>query len=286
MCLAKPVLPSEKGRATGPRRRLDAELVTRGLVASREEAQVAVVAGRVLVSGAPAGTSARQVAPGEPIVMLGPPKRFVSRGGYKLEAALAKFNVSVAGRRAVDVGASTGGFTDCLLQSGATEVIALDVGYGQLHERLRADPRVRSLERTNVREVDVDALGGAAPVVAVDVSFISLRTIAGQLVSLVAPDGDLVALVKPQFEAVRSEASRGNGVVRDAAVWRRVLGEVRDGLGVAGAAMMEAMMSPITGASGNVEFLVHARRVGSGGSVCGDEVLDTVVADAQAKVMR
>jgi 23S rRNA (cytidine1920-2'-O)/16S rRNA (cytidine1409-2'-O)-methyltransferase len=197
----------------------------------------------------------------------------------KLDAALDRFGVEVAGRRAIDVGASTGGFTDCLLQRGATCVVAIDVGYGQLHERLRADERVRSLERTNVREVDVAAIGGPAPVVVVDVSFISLRTIGSALVALMEPDGDLVALVKPQFEATRLETSRGRGVVRDPVVWRRVLDETRNALGSLGTAMMGVMVSPITGASGNVEFLVHARR---GGAECGDATLDAVVAEAKA----
>ncbi len=219
-----------------------------------------VVAGRVLVSGSLATKPDRQVSPAEPIVVLGPPARFVGRGGRKLDAALHRFAIDVTGLRAIDVGASTGGFTDCLLQRGAASVVALDVGYGQLHERLRADPRVRSFERTNVRDVDVAAVGGAAPIVVVDVSFISLRTIAPALASLLLDHGDLVALVKPQFEAGRVEVSRGSGVVRDAGVWRRVLGEVRAAIGAVDAAMMGVMVSPITGASGNVEFLAHFRR--------------------------
>ncbi len=234
------------------------------------------MAGRVLVGGSVATKPDRQVSPAEPIVVLGPPARFVGRGGLKLDAALERFSVDVTGLRAVDVGASTGGFTDCLLQRGASSVVALDVGYGQLHERLRADARVRSFERTNVRTVDVAALGGAVPIVVVDVSFISLRTIAPALASLLADDGDLVALVKPQFEAGRVEASRGSGVVRDAAVWRRVLGEVRDAIGGLDAAMMGIMVSPITGANGNVEFLAHFHR-GAPEATVRDQDLDDVV---------
>ena len=211
---AEPAATSGKGTVTAPRRRLDAEMVSRGLAANRERAHEAVVAGRVLVGGSVAANPDRLVAPGEPLVVLGPAPRFVGRGGLKLQAALEQFTLVVVGRRAIDVGASTGGFTDCLLQHGAAEVVALDVGYGQLHERLRADPRVRSLERTNVRDVAIAELGGPAPLVVVDVSFISLCAVAKALVGLVAVDGDVVVLVKPQFEAARAEASRGNGVVR------------------------------------------------------------------------
>ncbi len=241
-----------------------------------------VVEGRVLVGGSVATKPDRQVSPAEAIVVLGPPPRFVGRGGLKLDAALAQFSLDVTGVRAVDVGASTGGFTDCLLQHGASSVVALDVGYGQLHERLRADPRVQSFERTNVRSVDVATLGGAASFVVVDVSFISLRTIAPALASLLVEGGDLVALVKPQFEAGRVEVSRGGGVVREPVVWRRVLGEVRDAIGAVDAAMMGVMVSPITGASGNVEFLAHFRR-GAVGPMATDEDLDVVVELAKAK---
>lgn len=201
--------------------------------------------------------ASRLVAPDEPIELVGPPPRFVGRGGEKLDAALEHFAIDVDGRRAVDCGASTGGFTDCLLQRGATTVDAIDVGYGQLHERLRADPRVRSHERTNIRGLDPDAVGGAAPIVVGDLSFISLRTVADDLLRLATPGADLVLLVKPQFEAGREEAARGRGVITDPEVWRRVLHEVHDAFAARGAAIMGAMTSPIEGADGNVEFLVH-----------------------------
>lgn len=251
----------------------------RGLAATRERASADIAAGRVLVGGAPADKPARLVAPGDAITVVGPPARFVGRGGEKLDAALARFRVDVAGRCALDAGASTGGFTDCLLQRGARGVVAVDVGHGQLHERLRSDPRVRLLERTNVRDLTPDRLGGRRfdPVVA-DLSFVSLRTVAAALVALCAPGGDLVVLVKPQFEAGRREASRGRGVVRDPDVWRRVLSEVRASFYGAGAAMMDAMVSPLTGADGNVEFLAHLRA--GPASLVADEVLDAVVAAA------
>jgi 23S rRNA (cytidine1920-2'-O)/16S rRNA (cytidine1409-2'-O)-methyltransferase len=182
----------------------------------------------------------------------------VGRGGEKLEAALERFGIDVAGRRGLDVGASTGGFTDCLLQRGAASVVALDVGYGQLHERLRSDPRVEVRERTNVRHVAPGDLGLPATVLVADLSFISLRTVLPAMTALVAPGADLVLLVKPQFEAGREEVSRGRGIVTDPATWGRVLDEVVAALAERGAAIMGAMVSPITGADGNVEFLLHA----------------------------
>ncbi len=239
------------------RRRLDAELVRRGLAPSRELARTIVAEGRVLVAGAPAEKATRLVAPGEAVKVTGPGPRFVSRGGEKLEAALIHFTVDVSGRRALDAGASTGGFTDCLLQRGASSVTALDVGYGQLHERLRADVRVRLVERTNIRH-----FLAARPfeVVVADLSFISLATAAAALLGPnAAPGADVVVLVKPQFEAGRAEASRGKGVIRDPLVWRRVLADVRGALEAQRAAMMGAMVSPLVGAGGNVEFLVHLR---------------------------
>jgi len=245
---------------------------------SRERAQAHIAAGRVLVGGAVASKAAHQVAPDQPLELLGPPPRFVGRGGEKLDAALERFRVDPAGRRCIDAGASTGGFTDALLQRGAVAVVAVDVGYGQLHERLRTDPRVDNRERTNIRDVTPSALGGAADVVVADLSFISLRTVAPSLVALVRPGGDLVALVKPQFEAGRVEAARGKGVIRSPEVWRRVLGEVRDAVAVQGGTMMGAMVSPLTGADGNVEFLVH---VVAGSASAGSAVdLDEVVAEA------
>jgi 23S rRNA (cytidine1920-2'-O)/16S rRNA (cytidine1409-2'-O)-methyltransferase len=185
--------------------------------------------------------------------------RFVGRGGDKLAAALERFAVPVDGVRALDAGASTGGFTDCLLQHGADCVVAVDVGHGQLHERLRADPRVESVERTNVRELAPGDVGPPFDLVVADLSFISLRTVLAPLLGLAAPEAHLVLLVKPQFEAGRDEASRGRGVIRDPEVWRRVLDEVVIALRATGAAIMGAMVSPLTGADGNVEFLVHAR---------------------------
>ncbi len=230
------------------------------------------------VGGAPTTKAGRLVASDEPIVVLAPRPRFVSRGGEKLDAALERFGIQVEGRRALDAGASTGGFTDCLLQRGAVAVTGVDVGYGQLHERLRSDPRVTSLERTNIRHVTPADVGGPFPLVVADLSFISLRTVLPALVGLVDPGADLVLLVKPQFEAGRAEAARGKGVVTDPQVWRRVLGEVRAAISTQPAAMMDAMVSPLQGADGNVEFLVHAR-AGAEPSGAGPD-LDAVVLSA------
>jgi 23S rRNA (cytidine1920-2'-O)/16S rRNA (cytidine1409-2'-O)-methyltransferase len=184
----------------------------------------------------------------------------VGRGGEKLEAALDRFALAVGGRRALDVGASTGGFTDCLLQRGAALVVAVDVGHGQLHERLRDDPRVVTLERTNIRAATLHDLGGVPfDVVVADLSFLSLRAVAASLAGLTRPGGDLVVLVKPQFEAGRREASRGRGVIRDPEVWRSSLAAVIVAFEGAGTTMMGLMVSPLRGADGNVEFLAHLR---------------------------
>jgi 23S rRNA (cytidine1920-2'-O)/16S rRNA (cytidine1409-2'-O)-methyltransferase len=207
----------------------------------------------------------------------------VGRGGEKLDGALARFALDVSGRRAVDLGASTGGFTDCLLQRGAASVVAVDVGYGQLHERLRADPRVEVHERTNVRDLAPGDLGPLADVLVADLSFISLRTVLPAALALAAPGADVVLLVKPQFEAGRQEAARGKGVITDPAIWRRVLGEVAAALDGLGAAIMGAMASPLTGADGNVEFLLHARTAPARPSTPLAGLLDAALAEADRR---
>ncbi|HEX9259329.1 MAG TPA: TlyA family RNA methyltransferase [Acidimicrobiales bacterium] len=244
------------------RRRLDAELVRRGLVATRAEAQAAVAAGRVTVSGAPALKSARLVDVSEPVLVLGERPRFVGRGGEKLDAALDAFGVEVAGARVLDAGASTGGFTDCVLQRGAAWVAAVDVGHGQLHERIRHDPRVLVRERCNVRHLQPDDIGGPVDVVVADLSFISLRTVLAALLGAAVPGADLVLLVKPQFEAGAAEASRSRGVIRDPAVHERVRVEIDAALRDAGAEVRGWIESPLRGADGNVELFVHANAPG------------------------
>jgi 23S rRNA (cytidine1920-2'-O)/16S rRNA (cytidine1409-2'-O)-methyltransferase len=234
------------------------------LATSRPEAAALIADGAVLVSGTVADKPARLVAAHEPIEVSAPPARFVGRGGEKLDAALRRFGIDAAGLRALDAGASTGGFTDCLLQAGAASVFAVDVGRGQLHPRLREDPRVTSFERLDIREVTLDTVGGTpVDLVTADLSFISVTRAVPVLVGeVVGPSAPLVILVKPQFEAGRAEASRGRGVIRDPGVHRRTLGEVAVALEGAGAVIMGAMPSPITGSAGNVEFLLHARSPG------------------------
>jgi len=240
------------------RRRLDADLVRRGLVVSRAEAQNLINEHRVLVNGAVAEKSSRQVAPGDQVVVQGPPARYVGRGALKLEHALAAFELDVDGVRALDAGASTGGFTDCMLQNGAAHVVAVDVGHGQLHERLRADQRVTNLERTNIRHIDLEQIGGPVDIVVGDLSFISLRLVIGPLVSVCQPGSAMVLLVKPQFEAGRTEVNRGRGVITDPEVWTRVRAEIDVALTEAGCTVAGWTDSPITGADGNHEFLVYA----------------------------
>jgi 23S rRNA (cytidine1920-2'-O)/16S rRNA (cytidine1409-2'-O)-methyltransferase len=240
------------------RRRLDAELVRRELTTSRTEAQALIAANRVLVNGSVADKAARQVAPADALVIEGPPARFVGRGAEKLDRALDDFDIDVRGRRVLDVGASTGGFTDCVLQRGAAQVVALDVGHGQLHERLRADPRVTNLERHNVRHADVDQIGGLVDLVVGDLSFISLQLVIPTLTTLCQPGSPMVLLVKPQFEAGRQEVDRGRGIITDPAIHDRVRDEVATALVAAGCEVVGWTDSPIRGADGNREFLVHA----------------------------
>ena len=258
------------------RRRLDAELVRRGLVTSRTEAQVAVAAGLVTVGGLPATKPASLVSADEPLHMTAPPRRFVSRGGDKLQAALDRFGIDPTGRDCLDAGASTGGFTDCLLRAGAGRVVAVDVGYGQLAWELRTDPRVIVLERTNARSLDPGDLPFAPELVVGDLSFISLRAVLPALSRVAAVGADLVLLVKPQFEAGPDHVGRG-GVVRDPLVWRRVLGEVADSCRVNGIGVAAVMVSPLVGPAGNVEFLLHGRKGEPDGAVD----LDAAVAEGE-----
>ena len=234
------------------------------------------------VGGAPASTAARLVAPDESVALAAPPARFVGRGGEKLAGALERFSIDVCGLRVLDAGSSTGGFTDCALQAGAATVVAVDVGRGQLHNKLMNDPRVEVHERTNIRHVAPGSLGAPADVVVADLSFISLRTVAPALLQLCRPGAELVWLIKPQFEAERSEVRAGAGVITEPEVWRRVLMEVCAAIRVLGATIMEVMASPLRGADGNVEFLVHGvaghQLTTSGSHPAGD--LATLVANA------
>jgi len=237
------------------RRRLDAELVRRGLCEGRATAREAIEGGMVQVAGAVMTKPASLVAEDASIVVHGTPRPYVSRAGGKLAAALDRFGVDPAGRRCLDAGASTGGFTELLLRRGAAHVDAVDVGYGQLAWALRTDPRVTNRERTNIRALEPGSLSPVDLVVA-DLSFISLRTVVPVLRSLARPEAEAVVLVKPQFEVGRGRVGKG-GVVRDPDAWRTAI------LGVGGVAERvgwpprAAMASPLPGPAGNVEFLLH-----------------------------
>lgn len=232
-------------------KRLDVLLVDRGLAESRSKAQGLIRAGWVRTGDRVLDKPGTRIRPDCPIELKGRP-RYVSRGGRKMEAALDRFEVRVEGLVAADVGASTGGFTDCLLQRGVEMVYAIDVGYGQLSWRLRNDVRVEVMERTNARYLE--SLPEMVDLVTADVSFISLDLILPMAKSWLRGEGQVIALIKPQFEAGRSDVGRG-GVVRDAVVHRRVLERVLGGAGRLGLALRGLMVSPLRGPAGNVEFL-------------------------------
>jgi 23S rRNA (cytidine1920-2'-O)/16S rRNA (cytidine1409-2'-O)-methyltransferase len=241
-----------------PRTRLDILITDLGKAASRERARALILAGRVRVDGVIVSKAGAGVSPDALIEIVEPDFPWVGRGGVKLAHALDAFGIDVSGREALDIGASTGGFTDVLLQRGARRVVALDVGHGQLDWRLREDPRVIVIERRNARELEPAWLPAPADVVTVDVSFISLRLILPVLPAIVAPGADIVVLVKPQFEAGRDEVRRG-GLVLDPAVHDAVLARVTERAGACGLRRVAMTPSPITGATGNREFLMHIR---------------------------
>jgi len=265
------------------RTRLDAELVRRGLARSREQAVELIDAGRVEVRGTVARKAAAMVDPADPVRVVGADAGdgYVSRGGHKLAGALAAFaplGLAVAGRRCLDAGASTGGFTDVLLRNGAAAVVAVDVGYGQLAWALRNDPRVEVHDRTNVRALTPEQIGGPVQLTVADLSFISLRLVLEALSACTAPDGDLLPMVKPQFEVGRGRVGDG-GVVRDPGLRAEAVLEVAGyaaqlGLGVAG-----VTASPLPGPSGNVEFFLWLRR---DAAAADPERVRTIVAGATA----
>jgi 23S rRNA (cytidine1920-2'-O)/16S rRNA (cytidine1409-2'-O)-methyltransferase len=239
------------------RTRLDQLVAERGLAPSRERARALILAGAVTVDGRPVTKAGAPIDPAATIALIGSDHPYVGRGGVKLAHALDTFHVDVRGREALDIGASTGGFTDVLLQRGAVRVVALDVGHGQLDWGIRTDPRVVVIEHFNARRLTAAQLPGLVDVVVIDVSFISLRQILPVVPSLLRPDADIIALLKPQFEAGRGEVSKG--IIRDPAVHARVLDEVTVSAGEVGLTRVGVTSSPITGQKGNVEFLIHLR---------------------------
>lgn len=253
-------------------RRLDVELVSRGLARSREQARGVILAGDVSVDGVTVSKAGAPVESDAEILVVERPQ-YVSRGGHKLAGALDAFGVDPSGVCAVDVGASTGGFTDCLLQRGARSVTAVDVGYGQLAWSLRNDPRVHVLERTNIRTADPERLGGPYDMAVIDVSFIGLCKVLPAVRTILVDDAVCLALVKPQFEAGKGRIGK-KGVVRDPAVHRDVLGSVlataeQDGWAVCGLGW-----SPITGPEGNIEFWVCLRPEGEPVKVDVDAIVE------------
>jgi 23S rRNA (cytidine1920-2'-O)/16S rRNA (cytidine1409-2'-O)-methyltransferase len=237
------------------KKRLDQIVVERGLAPSRDAARRLILAGLIRVGGEVRDKAGRLYDTKLPVEVVGPANPYVGRGGLKLEHALDAFGVDVPGDGPLlDIGASTGGFTDCLLQRGASEVVAVDAGRAQLHEKLRADPRVRVMEKTNARFLTLDAIGGRpSPLIVIDVSFISLRLILPVCADMLAADGRAVALIKPQFEAGRGEVGSG-GIVRDPAVHRRVLEDLAGFFRETGWRLLGLTASPIRGGDGNVEF--------------------------------
>jgi 23S rRNA (cytidine1920-2'-O)/16S rRNA (cytidine1409-2'-O)-methyltransferase len=239
--------------------RLDQALVEQGLCESRERAKRSILAGQVRINQQTARKASDKVAPGDTL-SIDVPEKFVSRGGHKLEHALTYFQADVTGLVVLDLGASTGGFTDCLLQHGAARVYAVDVGQGQLAWKLRCDPRVVVMEKTNARNLTADHMpAGYSPadLAVIDCSFISLKKILPPAIALLKPEGKIIALIKPQFEAGRSEVDKGRGVITDAAIHDRVLGELE--AFVAGQPKVRwqgVTESPLLGPAGNKEFLV------------------------------
>jgi 23S rRNA (cytidine1920-2'-O)/16S rRNA (cytidine1409-2'-O)-methyltransferase len=249
--------------------RVDAELVRRGLARSREHAVELIAAGRVLIAGTPADKPATAIEANTPLIVreVAGEHEWASRGAHKLLGALAVFEpagLTVAGRRCLDAGASTGGFTDVLLQRGASEVVAADVGYGQLVWRLRTDERVRVHDRTNVRALTAAAIGGPVQLVVADLSFISLGLVLPALAACTEPDGDLLPMVKPQFEVGKDRVGAG-GVVRDPALRAQTVLRVAQHAGEYGLHARGVTASPLPGPSGNVEYFLWLQRINSNG---------------------
>jgi 23S rRNA (cytidine1920-2'-O)/16S rRNA (cytidine1409-2'-O)-methyltransferase len=245
-----------------PRTRLDVLLVARGLAESRTRAEALVLAGRVKVKGVERPKPGTPLAPDAEVVVEGPEHPWVSRGGVKLAAGLDAFGIDPSGRTCLDIGASTGGFTDVLLSRGAARVYAVDVGHGQLHARLRSDPRVVLREGVNARLLSRADVPEPCSLLVADVSFISLRLILPAAVPLLSPDAEALLLVKPQFESERGEVGRG-GIVRDPEVRRRAVERVLAAAESAALSCRGTVESPITGADGNVELLAAFRRAGT-----------------------
>ncbi len=272
---------------SGGKKRIDLLLVEQGCFPSREQAQRAVMAGQIFYDGRLIDKPGAAVAPGGEIQVRGNPCPYVSRGGIKLESALSEFGIDVAGKVALDAGASTGGFTQCLLQRGASRVYAVDVGYGQLACDLRRDERVKVIERTNLRYLTPDVLGEQVEFVTLDLSFISLSKVLGAARELLKPGGEVLALIKPQFEAGREQVGKG-GIVKDAAVQRAVLEQVSAAACQLGFQIRGVTYSAIQGADGNIEFFMwlgYDRQAEQGAALSPEQASRVVVA-ARAALLK
>ncbi len=246
---------------SNPRQRVDQLLVDRRLCPTRARAQALILAGEVFVEGQCVAKAGTLVPDGAVITVRKPEHPFVSRGGVKLAGALDSFRIEAQGLACLDIGASTGGFTDCLLQRGALHVVAVDVGYGQLAQKLRVDPRVIVLERTNARHLSDSVIGGPVDLTVVDASFIGLGKLLGAISRCTKPGGLLIALVKPQFEVGRTEASRNKGVVRDECTRNAAIESVLVAIREAGFQVLAQADAVLSGPKGNRETFVHARRL-------------------------
>ena len=261
------------------KQRLDILLVEKGLAGSRERAKRMIMAGEVLVDNQKVDKAGATVKPEAEIRLLGNDIPYVSRGGLKLEKAMKEFGVALTGRRCADIGASTGGFTDCMLQNGAVQVFAIDVGYGQLAWKLRTDERVVNMERTNIRNVTPEDIGTLLDFASIDVAFISLTKVLPVAFSLLTAEGELVALIKPQFEAGREFVGK-KGVVRDPAVHENVIRRVTAFARELGFVAMALTFSPVKGPEGNIEYLIRLTKDQNQQDTVTEERLVTVVAEA------
>ena len=269
------------------KKRLDILLVEQGLAPSREKAKAYIMSGDVYVDGQKEDKAGSMFGDGVKIEMRGNTLPYVSRGGLKLEKAMKNFDLDLTGKVCMDVGASTGGFTDCMLQNGAVRVFSIDVGYGQLDWKLRNDPRVVCMEKTNIRYVVPEDLGEAADFSSIDVSFISLTKVLPPVRQLLKEDGEIVCLIKPQFEAGREKVGK-KGVVRDPAVHKEVIEKVRDFAMEIAMEPCHLSFSPIKGPEGNIEYLLHLKKRPEG-TVITDQLqisVDSVVEEAHGMLDR
>ena len=258
--------------------RLDTRLVTTGLCDSLKRAKTTIMAGLVFVDNQRIDKAGTKIDVNADIRVKGHKTPYVGRGGLKLEKALKSFSITLSGKTMMDIGASTGGFSDCALQNGAVKVFAVDVGYGQLDWKLRTDPRVVNLERTNIRNVTLEMIGTPVDFISIDVSFISLLKIMSAVTKLIRPAGEMVALIKPQFEAARYQVEKG-GIIKDPIVHTQVIQSIAEGMVEYGLSPCHLTYSPVKGADGNIEYLLHLKKIPMLGTVT-PEIINTVVKES------